>query len=352
MDKNIRKAKSNNIFTCEIIAEKDKEQIFFLKKYFKAGKNFFLHTLRSYTKDIFDLVIFAQKKRLNLYNIKKHDIRTLFGELNKKNPSEETLGEKFAAIRLLYKFLIINNVVNKNPLGNIIATQKNKKESLFLTENEIQTLLNIHNIKLRNKTMIELLYFCELRIEELINLNLKNIDFISNIVIVLVGEQYLNAIRDYINERRSLDLTCDINFPLFLSYHLKRLNQKTVRRNIYRLFIKADFKKKVSSHTLKHTFATHLLDRKCDLKSIQEMLEHKNLVSTQIYTHVTIERLKEIYKKTHPRFVIVPEKLSSTKPNYKIHKIEKIKLENLKKVYEKVHLRKQYSIIKYIYNYN
>jgi tyrosine recombinase XerC len=311
MDKNVRKTERNNVISCETIAEKDKEQIEFFKKYLKAERNFSLHTLRAYAKDIFDLAVFARKKQLNLHDIEKHDIRTFFEELNKKNLSKATLIRKFASFRSFYRFLTINNIANKNPLENMSTPKKDKRVPLFLTENEIQTLLNIQDMQIRNRAMIELLYSCGLRIEELINLNLKNIDFISNIVtvvgkgnkerIVPVGEQCLNAIRDYINERRAFRLPCDINSPLFLSDHLKRLNQRTVRRIMHRLFIRAGFKKKVSPHTLRHTFATHLLDRGCDLKSVQEMLGHKNLSSTQIYTHVTIESLKKVYEKAHPR---------------------------------------------------
>jgi integrase/recombinase XerC len=150
-----------------------------------------------------------------------------------------------------------------------------------------------------------------LRIEELVSLDLKNIDFISNIVtvtgkrnkerIVPVGNICLRAIKDYINERRTLGLPCDTRSPVFLSDRSKRLGQRTARRILQRYFVKAGFTKKVSPHTLRHTFATHILDRGCDLRSVQEMLGHKNLSSTQIYTHVTIESLKKVYKETHPR---------------------------------------------------
>jgi integrase/recombinase XerC len=145
----------------------------------------------------------------------------------------------------------------------------------------------------------------------LVSLDLKNIDFISNIVtvtgkrnkerIVPIGDICLYSIKDYINERHNLGLTCDMRSPVFLSDHAKRLGQRTARRILHRHFVKAGFTKKVSPHTLRHTFATHILDRGCDLRSVQEMLGHKSLSSTQIYTHVTIESLKKVYKETHPR---------------------------------------------------
>ena len=181
----------------------------------------------------------------------------------------------------------------------------------FLTIEEMTELFNIPNMRLRDRAMIELLYSSGLRIQELLSLNLKNIDYISNLVtvrgkgdkerIVPVGDKSLSAIREYINERRAQGLPYDINSPLFLNSQAKRLDQRSARRVINNWFIKAGITKKVSPHTLRHTFATHILDRGCDLRSVQEMLGHKNLSTTQIYTHVTIESLKKVYEKSHPR---------------------------------------------------
>lgn len=253
-----------------------------------------------------------QKKRLNFSHAGKHDIREFLEELGNKKLSRATLARKLAVLRSFYKFLIINKIIKENFIASMPARlKKDKKVPSFLTENEMQTLLNLPDLELRDRAMIELFYSCGLRIEELLSLDLKNIDFISNIVtvtgkrnkerIVPVGNICLRAIKDYINERRNLGLPCDIRSPVFLSSSAKRLKQRTARRILHRYFIKAGLTKKVSPHTLRHTFATHILDRGCDLRSVQEMLGHKNLSSTQIYTHVTIESLKKVYKETHPR---------------------------------------------------
>jgi integrase/recombinase XerC len=294
------------------LEEKNNNQITFFKKYLLVEKTFSQSTLRAYLKDVLDFLCFLQnEKQLDFSDVGKHDIRKFLGNLTDRNLSKTTIARKITSLRTFYKFLIINDVIKKNPLENISGPKKDKKIPSFLTETEMQTLFAISGIKLRDRAMIELLYSCGLRIEELMNLNINSIDFISNLVtvrgkgnkerVVPVGNQCLSVIREYINERRDTGLPYDMRSPMFLSDHIKRLNQRTARRILHRWFIKADLSKKISPHTLRHTFATHLLDRGCDLRSVQEMLGHKNLSTTQIYTHVTIESLKKIYQKVHRR---------------------------------------------------
>lgn len=293
------------------ISKESKEQIESFIRYLKAERNFSEHTLRAYTGDIIDFAFFLTNNNIRFPEADKHIIREYLAKLNEKELSKATLNRKFAALRTFYKFLIINNTVKKSPLENISPPKKDKKVPAFLTIEEMTELFNIPNMRLRDRAMIELLYSSGLRIQELLSLNLKNIDYISNLVtvrgkgdkerIVPVGDKSLSAIREYINERRAQGLPYDINSPLFLNSQAKRLDQRSARRVINNWFIKAGITKKVSPHTLRHTFATHILDRGCDLRSVQEMLGHKNLSTTQIYTHVTIESLKKVYEKSHPR---------------------------------------------------
>ncbi|MDR3124898.1 MAG: tyrosine recombinase XerC [Endomicrobium sp.] len=309
MDKKSQRPELQN--TKESIRKEILKIIMSFEKYLKAEKNFSSHTLRAYLKDILDFTIFLKNKQKNFIDANKYDIREFLEILNTKSISKTAIARKFSTLRTFYKFLIINDIVAKNPLEAMSAPKKDKKVPLFLTENEMQSLLNLKNIKLQDKAMIELLYSCGLRIEELMNLNINNIDFISNTImvkgkgnkerIVPVGNKCLNAVMEYLNQRRASRLPYDMQSPLFLNKHLNRLDQRAARRILHKHFIKAGLTKKVSPHTLRHTFATHILDRGCDLRSVQEMLGHKNLSTTQIYTHVTIESLKKIYQKTHPR---------------------------------------------------
>lgn len=238
-------------------------------------------------------------------------MREYLGLLNQKKLSKATLMRKFAVLRTFYKFLIINNAIEKNPLEDMSGPKKEKKVPEFLTEEEMHSLFSLPGMKLRDKTMIEMLYSCGLRIEELMSLDIKNIDFFGNTVtvrgkgnkerVVPAGDKCLASMSDYIKERQALGLACGIHSPAFLGYGGKRLGQRSARRALHRWFMFAGLKKKVSPHTLRHTFATHILDRGCDLRSVQKMLGHKNLSTTQVYTHVTIESLRKVYEKSHPR---------------------------------------------------
>lgn len=295
----------------ESIKEESFKIVVSFKKYLKAEKGFSDNTLRAYLKDVHDFIIFLENQHLSFIGANKYNIREFLETLNLKNIGKATIARKFSALRTFYRFLIINDILDKSPIESMSSPKKGKKIPVFLTEKEMHSLLDIKDLTIRDKAMIELLYSCGLRIEELMSLNINNIDFISNTVIVRgkgnkerivpVGSKCLNAVMGYMNERRTSGFGCDGKSPLFLNKHLKRLDQRAARKALHIYFIKAGFTKKVSPHTLRHTFATHILDRGCDLRSVQEMLGHKNLSSTQIYTHVTIESLKKVYNKAHPR---------------------------------------------------
>jgi tyrosine recombinase XerC len=306
-----RSERRNNSQAQENVKKENEEQINSFIKYLKGERNFSEHTLRAYKRDIFDFALFLKDKKLLLSDVGKYDTRDFLEKIRDKELSKATLARKFTTLRTFYKFLIINNVIQQSPVQSMSGIKKDKKMPLFLTENEMNCLLSLENIKLRDKAMIELLYSCGLRVEELMSLDIRNIDFMANTItafgkgskerIVPAGVKCIESLMNYIKERRQTGLPYDINSPMFLNEHAKRLDQRTARRILHKLFIQAGILKKASPHTLRHTFATHILDRGCDIRSVQEMLGHKNLSTTQIYTHVTIESLKKIYKKTHPR---------------------------------------------------
>ncbi|MDR3244289.1 MAG: tyrosine recombinase [Elusimicrobiota bacterium] len=295
----------------EKIGKNYQEQIETFIKYLKAEKNFADHTLRAYRSDIFYLAVFLQVKQIPFNMLDKLTIRKYMADITDRKLKKNSLIRKFAAIKTFYNFLLINKIIQKNPFNGVSCPKKDKRVPVFLTETEMRKLFSLKNINLRDRAMLELLYTSGIRIGELVALNIKDIDFITNIIrvrakgnkerIVPIGDKSISAIMEYINERKSKLLPYNIDSPAFLSAMQKRLDPRTARRIFYSLFSKAKITKKASPHTIRHSFATHILDRGCDLRSVQEMLGHKNLSTTQIYTHVTIETLKKIYKNFHPR---------------------------------------------------
>lgn len=290
--------------------EKVKEIEQFIQ-YLIAEKNYSQLTAKAYNIDMFDFYVFIKQKNIELINCTKNIIREYLATLYNKNLKRASIIRKFAVLKSFYKFLIVIDAIKTNPTTSMSTPKKDKRIPLFLTEQEIKNLLNLPNIDLRDKAMLELLYSSGIRIEEMVSINLKDVDFMSANIkilgkgakerIVPVGDICLFAIKNYLDERRKKGLNYSINSPLFLNKYGNRITQRGARKILHSLFIKSSITKKVSPHTLRHTFATHLLDNGCDINSVQQMLGHKNLSTTQIYTHVTLESLRKIYNKAHPR---------------------------------------------------
>ena len=280
-------------------------------QYLIAEKNYSQLTAKAYNVDMFDFYDFIKQKNIELINCTKNIIREYLATLYNKNLKRASIIRKFAVLKSFYKFLIVIDAIKTNPTTSMSTPKKDKRIPLFLTEQEIKNLLNLPNIDLRDKAMLELLYSSGIRIEEMVSINLKDVDFMSANIkilgkgakerIVPVGDICLFAIKNYLDERINKGLNYSINSPLFLNKYGNRITQRGARKILHSWFIKSSITKKVSPHTLRHTFATHLLDNGCDINSVQQMLGHKNLSTTQIYTHVTLESLRKIYNKAHPR---------------------------------------------------
>ncbi|MDR3112976.1 MAG: tyrosine recombinase XerC [Endomicrobium sp.] len=312
MDKRNGAAETRESEKDKTFCKENRWEIEDFSRYIKAERNFSGNTLRAYEADIEAFAFFLQKEGAASFSeADKSLVRKYMSLLSEKKLGKSTLARKISSLRAFYKFLVLNGYVDSSPLENMSAPKKDKKMPAFLTEEEMRGLFEIPELPLRDRAMLEILYSCGLRIEELMGLNIGDIDFLGNTVtvfgkgskerIVPAGEQALEAMHNYIEERRKNNIFDQSNSPAFLNARLRRLDQRSARRVLHNWFIKAGFAKKVSPHTLRHTFATHILDRGCDLRSVQEMLGHKNLVTTQIYTHVTVESLKKVYEKAHPR---------------------------------------------------
>lgn len=291
--------------------EKIKEVENFIQ-YLTAERNYSPHTAIAYSVDMYDFADFIKKnKNIELSKCDKNIIRDYLVYLYNKNLKKSSVIRKLAVLKSFYKFLVISDVIEVNPTTSISMPKKDKRIPVFITEKEIKKLFDLPDIDLRDRAMLELLYSSGIRIEELVSRNLKDIDLLygtlkvlgkgSSERIVPVGDKCALAIKNYIDERRTKGLDCSMNSPMFLNVYGKRITARGARKVLHNWFIKAGFIKKVSPHTLRHTFATHLLDRGCDIRSVQKMLGHENLSTTQIYTHVTLESLRKVYNNAHPR---------------------------------------------------
>lgn len=279
--------------------------------YLQAEKNASEHTIKNYTIDLRNF--FGFLKDVPLEKIDYLEIRRFLASLNEKGFSKSSISRKLACLRSFFKFLVRENYLKENPASSISTPKKDKKLPLFLEEKEIINLLEApaaqSKTEKRDKSILELLYSSGIRVSELVGLNIEDVDFFGEVLrvrgkgkkerLVPVGSKALSAIRDYMSfheEGRAAG-----RGPLFLNKGRTRLTDRSVRRIVLKYARRIALNKNISPHVLRHTFATHLLDRGADLRSVQELLGHENLSTTQIYTHVTTKRLKEAYDAAHPR---------------------------------------------------
>jgi integrase/recombinase XerC len=276
-------------------------------QYLRSERNFSGHTIRAYTGDLEAFYRFLTSTYPNLKAIAGERLvfREYFSFLQKSSLKRASVIRRIAALRSFYKYLAREGSIAKNPFIYLSTPKKERHIPVFLTEEEVRSLFDLPGLQYRDRAMLELLYSSGLRIDELVSINIADIDFMAGTVrvwgkggrerVVPVGDGALGVMRDYISKRRVS------SGPFFLNKYGGRISVRGARKALHGWFIKAGFHKKVSPHTMRHSFATHLLDRGCDMRSVQEMLGHKSLATTQNYTHVTIESLKRVYDKAHPR---------------------------------------------------
>lgn len=282
-------------------------------KYIDAERNYSANTLRAYNKDITTFIDFIESK-LNIHdirNISEYEIRQYIGLLNKKN-GKSTIERKLASLRSFFDFLRKEEFITNNPAKLVPSPKKEKNLPKFLTVDEVYRLLDDKlfkgNLGIRNKAIIELLYSCGVRVGELVNIDIMDIDLENGLVTVMgkgakeriipVGSKAIDSVRNYLNIRSNFKPRTQ---SLFLNSRGHSLTPRSIERVVKDLCVRAALNKKISPHVLRHSFATHLLGSGADLRSIQDMLGHSSLSITQKYTHTSIEKIMEIYDKTHPR---------------------------------------------------
>jgi len=246
-----------------------------------------------------------------------NNLRAYMGYLNEQQYSRATIARKLATIRSFYKFLVKRGQVSANPVSVIRTPRQEKKLPHFLEYEEVKRLLEappVNNwLGARDKAILETLYSTGIRVSELVALNMDDIDFLGEVVhvrgkgkkerIAPISTSALQIIQHYM-EFRNKRAQSSTNFDskvLFVNKHGGRLSTRSVRRKMDKYLKMAGLDPSISPHTLRHSFATHMLNNGADLRSVQELLGHQSLSTTQIYTHLTTSKIKEIYENSHPR---------------------------------------------------
>lgn len=278
-------------------------------RYLKIEKDAPMNTIKNYSIDLEDFAYFFRDKKIE--DIDYLEIRRFLAQLRLRNLKKVSIARKLSTLRSFFKFLIREGYLKNNPIVVISTPKLDKKLPVFLNIDEVNQLLNApgyDSTGLRDKAILETLYSTGIRLMELVGLNITDIDFIGGVIkvygkgkkerLVPIGDKALQVIRTYLSKKGRKELS---NKAIFLNKKGTRLGKRSIQ-NIVDKYINATCRKQnISPHTLRHTFATHLLERGADMRSVQELLGHINLSTTQIYTHVTTQHLRLVYDKTHPR---------------------------------------------------
>ncbi|KUG24207.1 tyrosine recombinase xerc [hydrocarbon metagenome] len=291
--------------------------------YLEVERNVSAHTRIAYIADIQDFASFLQnnniiKNRDEIINVEPETIRAYLSYLYRQKVKKVTVNRKVSSLRAFYKYGLRAGRIQANPAEMIQTLKTEKYMPTFLSVDEMFDLLGAKNensaLGLRNRAMLEVFYSSGLRLSELAGLDLADIDFSQKLLkvrgkgrkerIVPIGDPAIKAVREYLEKIGEIrkDTKRDVlKRPLFLNSRGERITTRSIARIVNEVTSKSGIGRKISPHALRHSFATHLLNAGADLRSIQELLGHESLSTTQKYTAVNINRMMEVYDKAHPR---------------------------------------------------
>jgi integrase/recombinase XerC len=275
------------------------------------------NTVSSYESDLIQFQIFLEEEigDSNPSSVDVLAIRSFLADLHRKNLSRASIARKLAALRTLFRYLAREGVIQKNPARLVSTPRLDKKLPPRIEEAEVDKLLEAPDtttpLGRRDRAMLELLYGSGLRVGELVALDLAACDLSSRLLrifgkgskerIVPFGEPAEDALRTYLRDRRALVALGEGTDAVFLNHRGGRLTARSVRRLMDAYLKTVALRSGFSPHSLRHAFATHLLERGCDLRAIQELLGHQSLSTTQKYTQLSTRKLLEVYEKSHPK---------------------------------------------------
>ena len=279
--------------------------------YLYIEKGLSQNTVESYKKDIDSFLSWSYElDNLNFINFQEAEINNYISFLFESKLKSSSVNRKISSLKALYLYLIKKNIINNSPVSEIVTPKQEKYLPISMSEDEVDKLLASPDlsieIEVRDKAMIEMLYATGMRISELLNLKIIDMDINRCVVKVLgkgskerlipFGESALEALKSYFSVRKN-----SMSKEVFLSNRGSKLSRVAFWKRIKIYLSRANLKESISPHTLRHAFATHLLNRGADLRSVQLLLGHSDLSTTQIYTHIAKQRLGEVLKKHHPR---------------------------------------------------
>ena len=273
------------------------------------------NTKKAYSNDLKKYINFLKSKNItNIYDVKEKDIEKYIEYLNNNKLNTKTIAHNITCIKEYHKYLIKIGILKKDVSENILSPKLRKTLPKVLSIEEVDKLLDVNLITpfdYRNKAMLELMYASGLRVSELVNLEINDVNVINGTVrcigkgnkerIIPIGDIALKYLEIYIDEYRSSMLKgyyCD---KLFLNNHGKAMTRQGFFKIIKKISKEKDIKTNFSPHTLRHSFATHLLEYGADLRSIQELLGHQDISTTQVYTHISNNKIRKEYDEYHPR---------------------------------------------------
>ncbi len=290
-------------------------------------RNFSPHTLRNYGVDLHQFITFLEKAQIRSFSeIDQLVLREFLSSLKegkgeKRGCAPCTVARKLSSIRTLFKFLIRKGVINSDPSTLVRAPRRSRRLPPFLTEEEVETLLNTPDnegfIGLRDRAILEVFYSTGMRVSEVVGSDLPDMNLSNGFIRVrgkgrkerlcMLGPPAVAAVRAYLPTRKKLIMkrTTSSGQALFLNQRTAyRITDRSIGRILKGYLVRAGLSSRHSPHSLRHSFATHIMNRGANLREIQELLGHKRITSTQIYTHLNINRLQEVYEKAHPRSTI------------------------------------------------
>lgn len=281
-------------------------------KHLKYEKNYSNDTINSYKIDLEEYLLYLENCQKDFLHIKYNDIKDYLLFLNNKKNSSATISRKISSLRSFYKYLVNAEIKDNNPFLSVKLPKKEKKLPRFFSYSELEKLFEVPDLNdplgQRDRLILEMLYATGVRVSELVNIKVSDI---SGREIKILGkgnkERYVEF-GDYADETLQIYLNDGYrklnkknSEYLFLNKNHTKLTDRGVRFILDRIISDTSINKNISPHMLRHSFATHLLNEGCDLLSVQQLLGHESLSATSIYTHITTDRIKDVYFKTHPR---------------------------------------------------